>query len=76
MYETEQVVENAREETVLALKRLGRERMDYQAQFNESKSKLNDMFSCIDSQLLDIRYLKQWSYKLNELLSMQTAAEI
>lgn len=29
MYETEQVVENAREETVLALKRLGRERMDY-----------------------------------------------
>ena len=69
-------MEGAKEEMQLAQRRLAKDRAEYQRQFAESKSKLADMFGCIDTQLLEIKYLKNWSCKLNELLSMQSAADI
>jgi hypothetical protein len=40
------------------------------------KSRFTDVLSSGDTQLQEIRYLKNWSVKLNEVLALQSIAEI
>ena len=63
-------IQSTQEDMMLSRKKLSNETSDFQIQFNVLKGSIQDVFNSYDAQVDDIRYLKNWSYKLNELMQL------
>lgn len=68
--------ESIKEDLTLWNRKLARERTDMQVQFAELKHSVQEAQASIDHHVSEIRYLKKWSYKLNEVMHLQSLAEV
>lgn len=60
----------------LSRKKLAKETSDFQVKFKELKASIQEIFSSYEQQVDEIRYLKGWSFKLNDLMVLQCQADI
>lgn len=63
-------MDNLKEEMDLAHKRLCHERQEYQGHLLDVKSTLQESINATEVQMNEIKYLKSWSYRLNDVLSL------
>ena len=57
-------------------RRLAHEREQYQAQLKDIKSAIQESINSMELQMGEIRYLKGWSQRLNEVLTLQSMVDI
>ena len=63
-------MDSLKEEMDLAHKSLCHERQEYQGDLLDVKSVLQESINATEVQMNEIKYLKSWSYRLNDVLSL------
>ena len=69
-------MDNLKEEMELAQRRLCHERQEYQGHLEEVKLALQESMNSNEIQMNEVRYLKSWGNRLNEVLALQSMIEI